>query len=104
MAKLLPSSSNVTPAERPPQHADETDKEERSLKQPDAKVGGKFSEMMGIRVNPLVRIHADWTVAGEHKGAPRREPLPEEVTRQQVCNDTERRSFSRIRQWISILG
>ncbi len=82
MTKLFPSSSNVTPADSDPKDADEADEKERGLQEADAEIGRDLGEAMGVRMDALVGIDADFARAREEKGAPWREPLREQIARQ----------------------
>ena len=66
-------------ARQRPQHADEGDEQDRGLEQADAEIGRKLGEVAGILVHALVGIDADRPGIGEAEGAPRSQPLSDEI-------------------------
>ena len=68
-----------------PQHADETDEQQRRLQQTDAEIGREFGKMVGVLVDALIGIDADRSRPGDEKGAPGRQPLRDQVTRQALA-------------------
>lgn len=65
-----------------PKDADEARQKQHSLKEAGSEICRKFCKVMGVLMDTLIWVHADFASAGEKKSALGREPLREQVSRQ----------------------
>ena len=55
------------------------------MEQTNAEVGREHHQVMGVLMDTLIRVHANFTSAGKVKRAPWHEPLVEQIVRERVA-------------------